>query len=78
MSSAGTTPRSRRFAWTRPWTYLQVAYPRPFDPNLVLTQMERYGDEIYWHHEMARMDGEVQIFALPLVRYPSGATRCTG
>ena len=51
------------------WTYLQVAYPRPFDPDLVLTQMERYGDEIYWHHEMARMDGEVQIFALPLVRY---------
>ncbi len=51
------------------WTYLQVAYPRPFDPDLVMTQMARYGDEIYWHHEMARMDGEVQIFALPLVRY---------
>ena len=31
--------------------------------------MKRYGDEIYWHHEMARMDGKVQIFALPLVRY---------
>ena len=53
----------------RSWTYLQVAYPRPFDPDLVLAQMERYADEIYWHHEMARMDGEVQIFALPLVRY---------
>ena len=53
----------------RSWTYLQVAYPRPFDPDLVLAQMERYGEEIYWHHEMARMDGEVQIFALPLVRY---------
>lgn len=51
------------------WTYLQVAYPRPFDPDLVLRQMARYGEEIYWHHEMARMDGEVQIFALPLVRY---------
>ena len=53
----------------RSWTYLQVAYPRPFDPDLVLAQMTRFGDEIYWHHEMARMDGEVQIFALPLVRY---------
>ena len=53
----------------RGWTYLQVAYPRPFDPDLVARQMERYGDEVYWHHEMARMDGEVQIFALPLVRY---------
>tara|TARA_B100002051_G_scaffold90476_1_gene86390 strand:- start:38 stop:1402 length:1365 start_codon:yes stop_codon:yes gene_type:complete len=50
------------------WTYLQVAYPQPFDPNLVLKQMERYGEEIYWHHEMARMGGHIQIFALPLVK----------
>ena len=53
----------------RSWTYLQVAYPKPFDPDLVMRQMERYADEVYWHHEMARMGGEVQIFALPLVRY---------
>jgi FAD/FMN-containing dehydrogenase len=51
------------------WTYLQVAYPRPFDPDLVLRQMDRYGDEVLMHHEMARMDGTVQIFALPLVRW---------
>ncbi|MEN9063188.1 FAD-binding oxidoreductase [Ponticoccus litoralis] len=51
------------------WTYLQVAYPRPFDPKLVMRQMARYGDELFWHHELARMDGEIQIFALPLVRY---------
>lgn len=51
------------------WTYLQVAYPRPFDPDLVMRQMRRYGDSIYWHHEMARMGGEIQIFALPLVRW---------
>lgn len=51
------------------WTYLQVAYPSPFDPDVVLRQMQRYGEEIYWHHEMARMDGQIQIFALPLVRY---------
>ena len=55
------------------WTYLQVAYPRPFDPALVMRQIERYGDEVYFHHEMARMDGEVQIFALPLVRWSSRA-----
>lgn len=53
----------------RGWTYLQVAYPRPFDPALVMAQMARYGDEVFWHHEMARMGGEVQIFALPLVRW---------
>lgn len=51
------------------WTYLQVAYPHNFDPDLVLRQMARYGEDMYMHHEMARMDGEVQIFALPLVKY---------
>lgn len=51
------------------WTYLQVAYPRPFDPELVLRQMRRYGDDLYMHHEMARLEGEVQIFGLPLVKY---------
>lgn len=55
------------------WTYLQVAYPRPFDPDLVLRQMQRYGDEVYFHHEMARMHGDVQIFALPLLRWSSRA-----
>ncbi len=53
------------------WTYLQVAYPRPFDPGLVMAQMRRYGDEVYFHHEMARMHGEIQIFALPLLRWSS-------
>lgn len=53
------------------WTYLQVAYPRPFDPALAMRQQARYGDEVYFHHELARMDGEVQIFALPLLRWTS-------
>jgi FAD/FMN-containing dehydrogenase len=53
------------------WTYLQVAYPRPFDPALVIAQMERYDDEVYMHHEMARMHGDIQIFALPLLRWSS-------
>ena len=51
------------------WSYLQVAYPRPFDPGLVARQQERYGEELYFHHEMARMDSEVQVFALPLVSW---------
>lgn len=51
------------------WTYLQVAYARPFDVALVNRQIERYGDKQYMHHEMARLEGEVQIFALPLVRF---------
>jgi FAD/FMN-containing dehydrogenase len=53
------------------WTYLQVAYPRPFDAALVTRQMARYGDELFFHHEMAQLDDETQIFALPLVRWRS-------
>lgn len=56
------------------WTYLQVACPAPFDPSLAMRQMERYGDEIYWHHEFARMGGHLQVFTLPLVRW-RGADR---
>src|SRR5690606_20350461 len=55
------------------WTYLQVEYPRPFDPEIVRAQMQRYGDEQYMHHEMARLQGEQQIFGLPLVRYKDRA-----
>ena len=55
------------------WTYLQVAYPRPFSPALALEQQQRYGEELYFHHEMARMGGEVQIFALPLLRWTSAS-----
>lgn len=55
------------------WTYQQVAYPRPFEVALVLRQQARYGDEVCFHHEMARMDGQVQIFAIPLVRWTSPA-----
>ena len=55
------------------WTYLQVAYPRPFSPGLAVEQQKRYGEELYFHHEMARLDGEVQIFALPVLRWTSAA-----
>ncbi|TAG24855.1 MAG: FAD-binding oxidoreductase [Rhodobacterales bacterium] len=53
------------------WTYLQVAYAPPLDFALCQRQLERYGEEIYWHHETARMGGEVHFFALPIVRWTS-------
>ncbi|MBA3909715.1 MAG: FAD-binding oxidoreductase [Rhodobacter sp.] len=53
------------------WTYLQVAYAPPLDFALCQRQLERYGEEIYWHHETARMAGEVHFFALPIVRWTS-------
>ena len=50
-------------------TYLQVAYPGPLDVDLVRAQMERFGDELYFHHEFSRAGGELVAFALPLVQY---------
>lgn len=50
-------------------TYLQVAFPSPFSPELVESLMEEFGDEVLMHHEFAKMEGVLTVFALPLVRY---------
>lgn len=50
-------------------TYLQVAYPAPLDPALVARQMQRFGDEVLFHHEFSRAGGALVAFALPLVQY---------
>jgi FAD/FMN-containing dehydrogenase len=53
----------------RSWTYLQVAYPQPFDPAVVVRHIERYGDEVLQHQEFARMYGDYAVFAILLVRW---------
>ena len=53
----------------RTFTYLQIAHASPFDPALVVRQMERYGEEIYFHHEFARQFSTHAVFGLPLVAY---------
>jgi FAD/FMN-containing dehydrogenase len=35
--------------------------------------MARTGDEVYWHHEIAMMNGLLQVFAIPLVRWTTEA-----
>jgi FAD/FMN-containing dehydrogenase len=50
-------------------TYLQVAYPAPLSPELVAQQMQRFGDEVFMHHEFSQSGGELVAFALPLVQY---------
>jgi len=50
-------------------TYLQVAYPGPLDAALVAAQMQRFGDELVFHHEFSRAGGELVAFALPLLHY---------
>lgn len=58
----------------RGWTYVQVAYPQPFDAALVERQQERFGDEVLQHHEFGRMHGSYATFAILLVRW-RGAQR---
>jgi FAD/FMN-containing dehydrogenase len=53
----------------RSFTYLQVAYPQPFDAAVVLRQMARWGDEVWQHQEFATMHGEAATFAILLVRW---------
>lgn len=57
----------------RTWTYLQVAYPQPFDPAVVLRQMARWGDTVLQHQEFARMGGAPATFAILLVRWHGAA-----
>jgi len=51
------------------WTNLQTVYSWPLDLDLVMRQMQRYGDEIYMHHEFGRDSKGFVVFALPLVAY---------
>lgn len=55
------------------YTALQLLYPAPFDVALVQRQLERHGEDILFHHEFARMDGRVRVFAIPLVRWVNPA-----
>lgn len=53
----------------RGWTYLQVAYPQPFDPSVVDRHIGRFGGDVLQHQEFARMHGEYAAFAILLVRW---------
>ena len=53
----------------RGWTYLQVAYPQPFDPAIVERHIERFGSDVLQHQEFARMHGDYATFAILLVRW---------
>lgn len=50
-------------------TYLQLAYPQPFDVDQALSLMAHYGPEILWHHEFSLAYGQYGVFAIPLLSY---------
>ncbi len=78
LKSAGITP-TYECSWNhttlmalqsdRSWTYLQIAYPQPYQASIDEQIMAEFGDELYLHHEFARERGDYQLFALPLVKF---------
>ncbi len=57
----------------RSWTYLQLAYPQPFDIDLVARQMARFGGEVLMHHEFAKPAEGYIALSLPLVKFTTKA-----
>ena len=53
----------------RSWTYLQVAYPQPFDPAVVQRHLDIFGDDVLQHQDFARAGGEFGTFGILLVRW---------
>ncbi|BEV35750.1 FAD-binding oxidoreductase [Synechococcus sp. M16CYN] len=50
------------------WTYLQMLLPQPELPAMHALQ-KLWGDDLIWHLELVRQQGDVRIAALPLVRW---------
>lgn len=53
----------------RGWTYIQCLVPPPFDPILIETHMERYGDEMLMHHEFLRDANGPRLTGIVLLQY---------
>ena len=53
----------------RGWTYLQVAYAQPFNPEVVERHLAIFGDDVLQHQDFARANGECGTFGILLVRW---------
>lgn len=54
-------------------TYLQVLFPAPVNVEKVQELQAVLGDDVFMHHEFARLDGQLVSFDLPLVHYTTDA-----
>lgn len=54
-------------------TYLQVLFPAPVNVEKVAELQAVLGDDVFMHHEFARMGGQVVSFDLPLVKFTTEA-----
>ena len=50
-------------------TYQQVGCPIPPDPGAIAALRPKLGEDVWMHHEFARVGGEVVTFDLPIIWY---------
>ncbi|WP_299295909.1 FAD-binding oxidoreductase [uncultured Tateyamaria sp.] len=50
-------------------TYQQVGCPTPPDPAAIAALRPKLGDDVWMHHEFARVGGEIVTFDLPIIWY---------
>ncbi|MEO1778793.1 MAG: FAD-binding oxidoreductase [Pseudomonadota bacterium] len=55
-------------------TYQQVGCPIPPDPQAIAALRPKLGDDVWMHHEYARVGGEIVTFDLPIIWF-SGSER---
>ena len=48
-------------------TYQQVGCPTPPDPDAIADLRPKLGDDVWMHHEFARVGGEIVTFDLPII-----------
>ena len=53
----------------RSWTNLQTIHSWPLDIEQIEQHMQRWGDEVLMHHELARDHNGPVVFGLPLIAY---------
>ena len=52
-------------------TYQQVGCPVPPDPAAIEALRPKLGDDVWMHHEFARVGGQIVTFDLPIIWYSS-------
>lgn len=50
-------------------TYQQIGCPIPPDPDRIRALRPKLGDDVWMHHEFARVGGEIVTFDLPIIWY---------
>ena len=54
-------------------TYQQIGVPDPADADAVAAVGEALGDDVWQHHEFARLDGKIVAFDLPIIWFSDEA-----